>query len=89
MSDLIKQEFSSIEFTECVINSEQKVSDTVKHKFILMPDAVKDFYFVHLMKKLEGASTIVFASTCRKCHEINELLNSLDIRSTTLHSMLE
>ena len=40
-----------------------------------MPDLVKDYYFVYLMKKLEGALTIVFAQTCRKCHELNEILN--------------
>lgn len=53
-----------------------------------MPDLVKDNYFVHLMKKIEGSSTIVFTPTCRKCHELNELLNYFDIKSTCLHSML-
>lgn len=66
-------------------NPEQKVAESIKHKFILMPDLVKDFYFVYLMKKIEGASTIVFISTCRKCHEINELLNKLGIKSNIIY----
>lgn len=53
-----------------------------------MPDMVKDYYFIHLMKKLEGASTIIFAPTCRKSHELYELLNKFDISATCLHSML-
>ncbi|CAD8167872.1 unnamed protein product [Paramecium pentaurelia] len=88
VTNQLKDEFEGINFVECINNPEQKVSETIKHKFVLMPDLVKDYYFIHLMKKLEGASTIVFAPTCRKCHELNELLNHFEIKSTCLHSML-
>jgi len=84
----LKDEFTDVNFVECINNPEQKVSETIKHKFVLMPDLVKDYYFIYLMKKLEGASTIVFAPTCRKCHELNELINHFEIKSTCLHSML-
>ncbi|KAM3128348.1 hypothetical protein pb186bvf_019538 [Paramecium bursaria] len=86
LDEEIQTKFPQLEFQVC--SQQQSLSDTIKHKFILMPDLVKDYYFVYLMKKLDGALTIVFAQTCRKCHELNEMLNELGISSTTLHSML-
>ena len=55
-----------------------------------MPHLVKDFYLIHLiLNKIADQPKIIFAPTCRKCHEIALLLNKLGVESAPLHSMLK
>ena len=71
-----------------------KSVSNLSHKYIFIPQILKDYYFLHLIKSLWAetdpltSSTIVFFNTCRECHFFHKILNHLGIVCTQIHSFL-
>ena len=62
----------------------------LKQEFVLVPQNVKEAYFVHLVKSLKlkkkNQQMIVFTSTCKNCHFLALLLRELDMEVALIHS---
>ncbi|KAL4512315.1 hypothetical protein ABPG72_005317 [Tetrahymena utriculariae] len=80
---------TNVKFERFCVNQQKKVVQTLKQKFILVPEMVKDQNFINLLNKFKGISMIIFVNKCRTCHFINALLNQLEFASTSLHSGLK
>ena len=47
------------------INKEKKTVESLTQNYVLVPDEVKDFYFIHVMNMFKDKTCIVFVSSCR------------------------
>ena len=65
---------------------------TLDARYIFIPQAVKECYLVYVLRealeKNEDQSVMVFASTCRGCEVITQLLRELEFDCVGLHSQL-
>lgn len=58
-------------------------------QYLFIPSHVRHAYFISLLRSLEeGASKIVFTSTCQSCEELSTMLRVLDMRCVALHSQM-
>lgn len=85
ISQLLNQELS---FEKVSTNSQKKIVESLTQKYVFMPDLVKDYHFIYLMKKFSQTYCIVFVNKCRQCQFISNLLNLLEFKSVCLHSLL-
>lgn len=47
------------------VNRKVKTVEGLTQQFMLVPEDVKEFYFVELVRKFADHSMIIFLSTCR------------------------
>jgi len=64
----------------------------LKQELILVPQNVKEAYFVHIVKSIKlkkSQQCIIFTSTCRNCHFLALLLRELGFDVALIHSQLD
>jgi len=82
---LIGKEKETLKFE---INKKKKTVESLTQQMLFVPDQVKDYYFIHLLKMHQEKTCIIFVSNCKKCHSIYFLLKELGFEATCLHSYL-
>ncbi|XP_048783221.1 probable ATP-dependent RNA helicase DDX49 [Lagopus muta] len=73
--------------------SEVRTVDELDQRYLLVPEAVKDAYLVHLIQTFqdehEDWSIIIFTKTCKECQILNMMLRKFSFPSVALHSMMK
>ncbi|KAM9620536.1 putative ATP-dependent RNA helicase DDX49 [Morphnus guianensis] len=73
--------------------SEVRTVDELDQRYLLVPEAVKDAYLVHLIQTFqdehEDWSIIIFTKTCKDCQVLNMMLRKYNFPSIALHSMMK
>ncbi|NXE26056.1 DDX49 helicase, partial [Ardeotis kori] len=73
--------------------SEVRTVDELDQRYLLVPEAIKDAYLVHLIQTFqdehEDWSIIIFTKTCKDCQVLNMMLRKYSFRSVALHSMMK
>ncbi|KFQ80373.1 putative ATP-dependent RNA helicase DDX49, partial [Phoenicopterus ruber ruber] len=73
--------------------SEVRTVDELDQRYLLVPEAVKDAYLVHLIQTFqdehEDWSIIIFTKTCKDCQVLNMMLKKYNFPSVALHSMMK
>ncbi|KFR07806.1 putative ATP-dependent RNA helicase DDX49, partial [Opisthocomus hoazin] len=73
--------------------SEVRTVDELDQRYLLVPEALKDAYLVHLIQTFqdehEDWSVIVFTKTCKDCQVLNMMLRKFSFPSVALHSMMK
>uniref|UniRef100_A0A8B9EQL1 RNA helicase n=1 Tax=Anser cygnoides TaxID=8845 RepID=A0A8B9EQL1_ANSCY len=73
--------------------SEVRTVDELDQRYLLVPEAVKDAYLVHLIQTFqdehEDWSVIIFTKTCKECQILNMMLRKFNFPSVALHSMMK
>jgi len=70
------------------INSKYKTVDKNIQKYLFMPENDKECYLVSVVNELQGASFMIFASTCSKASLLARLLRRLGYDSLPLHGQM-
>ncbi|XP_054037667.1 probable ATP-dependent RNA helicase DDX49 [Rissa tridactyla] len=73
--------------------SEVRTVDQLDQRYLLVPEAIKDAYLVHLIQTFqdehEDWSIIIFTKTCKDCQVLNMMLRKYSFPSVALHSMMK
>ncbi|KAM9174432.1 putative ATP-dependent RNA helicase DDX49 [Mergus octosetaceus] len=73
--------------------SEVRTVEELDQRYLLVPEAVKDAYLVHLIQTFqdehEDWSVIIFTKTCKECQILNMMLRKFKFPSVALHSMMK
>ncbi|NXF50282.1 DDX49 helicase, partial [Oceanites oceanicus] len=73
--------------------SEVRTVDELDQRYLLVPEALKDAYLVHLIQTFqdehEDWSIIIFTKTCKDCQVLNMMLRKFSFPSIALHSMMK
>uniref|UniRef100_A0A672UXB0 RNA helicase n=1 Tax=Strigops habroptila TaxID=2489341 RepID=A0A672UXB0_STRHB len=73
--------------------SEVRTVEELDQRYLLVPEAVKDAYLVHLVQTFqdehEDWSIIIFTKTCKDCQVLNMMLRKYNFPSVALHSMMK
>ncbi|NWW71122.1 DDX49 helicase, partial [Climacteris rufus] len=73
--------------------SEVRTVEELEQRYLLVPEAVKDAYLVHLVQTFqdehEDWSIIIFTKTCKDCQVLNMMLRKYSFPSVALHSMMK
>ncbi|NWR60618.1 DDX49 helicase, partial [Bucorvus abyssinicus] len=73
--------------------AEVRTVDELDQRYLLVPEAVKDAYLVHLVQTFqdehEDWSIIIFTRTCKDCQVLNMMLRKFSFPSVALHSMMK
>ena len=71
------------------VKSDFSTVSELDQRYLLIPPQVKDCYLVHILQNLpESKSAIVFTQTCRSCQVITNTLRKVELKATSLHSMM-
>ncbi|KAM4758895.1 putative ATP-dependent RNA helicase DDX49 isoform 2-T2 [Cyanocitta cristata] len=73
--------------------SEVRTVEQLEQRYLLVPEAVKDAYLVHLVQTFqdehEDWAIIIFTKTCKDCQVLNMMLRKYKFPSVALHSMMK
>ncbi|XP_010130406.1 PREDICTED: probable ATP-dependent RNA helicase DDX49, partial [Buceros rhinoceros silvestris] len=73
--------------------AEVRTVDELDQRYLLVPEAVKDAYLVHLVQTFQAQhedwSTIIFTRTCKDCQVLDMMLRKFRFPSVALHSMMK
>ncbi|NWR39007.1 DDX49 helicase, partial [Tachuris rubrigastra] len=73
--------------------SEVRTVEELDQRYLLVPEAVKDAYLVHLIQTFqdehEDWAIIIFTKTCKDCQVLNMMLRKYKFPSVALHSMMK
>jgi ATP-dependent RNA helicase DDX49/DBP8 len=85
--DFQKMTLNNARYAE-VHSEKDAIVASLDQRYILIPQAVKECYLVHLLSMpiWEDASIIIFTATCKGAEILNLLLTELEIECVTLHS---
>ncbi|NXD59417.1 DDX49 helicase, partial [Corvus moneduloides] len=73
--------------------SEVRTVEQLEQRYLLVPEAVKDAYLVHLVQTFQDEhddwAIIIFTKTCKDCQVLNMMLRKYKFPSVALHSMMK
>ncbi|XP_009886165.1 PREDICTED: probable ATP-dependent RNA helicase DDX49, partial [Charadrius vociferus] len=73
--------------------SEVRTVDELDQRYLLVPEAIKDAYLVHLIQTFHDEHSdwaiIIFTKTCKDCQVLNMMLKKYNFPSVALHSMMK
>jgi len=76
------------EIVKFEVNKKKKTVESLTQQMVFVPEQVKEYYFIHLVKMFQEKTCIIFVSNCKKCQTICMLLKELGFEATSLHSYL-
>ena len=70
-------------------NEQKKTVKELTQKYMLVPEKTKELYLIYIMKHFfKKKYTIIFVSSCRKCHFISMLFELFSFKVSTIHSKI-
>eukprot|EP00912_Choanoflagellata_sp_UC4_P001811 UC4_evm1s1162 len=82
------QRASLVDPVKIEVNSKYKTVDSLKQRYIFIPQKYKDCYLAYILNEMQGNSFIIFCNQCANTQRITLLLRELGFEAICLHGQM-